>query len=88
MIMEKIISSLEMSIEEYKSIMFSVVPAKEHKSEDYWIKIRDTLHVDGGWTIGGAEHISNLARNYGIFVLRNALALAIALDIEDGDFNL
>jgi len=38
------------------------------------------------WTQDGAEQVASLARNYGAFVLRNALALAISLEIEDGEF--
>jgi len=37
------------------------------------------------WTEEGAEVIVNLANEYGIFMLRNALALALALGKEDGD---
>ncbi len=36
------------------------------------------------WTEGGAEHVHMLATKYGSFMLRSALALAIALGIEDG----
>jgi hypothetical protein len=37
------------------------------------------------WTEDGAQTIAALASDYGAFVLRNALALAIALGNEDGD---
>lgn len=40
------------------------------------------------WTQDGAEILVALARRYGTFVLRNALALAAALDIEDGEAGL
>ncbi len=36
------------------------------------------------WTPEGAAELVELATKYGWFILRNALALAIALDIEDG----
>jgi hypothetical protein len=36
------------------------------------------------WTSRGAEIVVMLAQQYGMFVLRNALALAAALEIEDG----
>jgi hypothetical protein len=37
------------------------------------------------WTEEGARVIVTLANEYGAFMLRNALALAIALGKEDGD---
>ena len=37
------------------------------------------------WTHQGAQAIISLANDYGTFMLRNALALAIALEQEDGD---
>lgn len=36
------------------------------------------------WTPAGARAIVNLARTYGTAILRNALALADAMMIEDG----
>jgi hypothetical protein len=36
------------------------------------------------WTQEGAAQVAALSREYGAFVLRNALALATALGIEDG----
>jgi hypothetical protein len=43
------------------------------------------LQETGDWTPRASEHLVALARNYGAFMLRNALAVAIALEIEDGD---
>lgn len=43
------------------------------------------LIVDGEWTRKGAGAVFALARKYGSFVLRNALALADAMEIEDGE---
>ena len=37
------------------------------------------------WTIEGARAIVGLANDYGAFMLRNALALAVVLIKEDGD---
>jgi hypothetical protein len=37
------------------------------------------------WTDEGAAAVVHLAKHYGSFVLANALALAEALDIEDGE---
>lgn len=37
------------------------------------------------WTEVGARSVVSLANDYGAFMLRNALALAIALGKEDGE---
>ncbi len=47
-------------------------------------EIIQTLHRGHGWTENGAQVLLDLARRYGSFILRSALALAIALGIEDG----
>ena len=39
------------------------------------------------WTDRGARAIVTLANDYGAFMLRNALALAISLNKEDGDLD-
>ena len=36
------------------------------------------------WSEVGAAAVVGLAGDYGAFMLRNALALAVALDVEDG----
>lgn len=43
---------------------------------------------DGEWTEDGARIVLELTRQYGTSILRNALALACALDIEDGNAGL
>jgi hypothetical protein len=40
------------------------------------------------WTEEGAQVIVTLANKYGAFMLRNALAVALALGKEDGDLGL
>jgi len=54
---------------------------------------RDELIVgalvrDAAWTEEGAAEVLWLAQRYGTSILRNALALASAMDIEDGDSGL
>lgn len=39
------------------------------------------------WTEEGARTIVSLANDYGAFMLRNALALAVVLNKEDGDLS-
>ncbi|HNR29309.1 MAG TPA: hypothetical protein PKI11_00335 [Candidatus Hydrogenedentes bacterium] len=64
---------------------------EEYRAEFDGIGIEDTeslaqaLQEVGDWTPNASEQLVALARNYGAFMLRNALAVAIALEIEDGD---
>ena len=45
------------------------------------------LQAEHDWTDSGARALVCLANDYGAFMLRNALALAIALGKEDGDLH-
>jgi hypothetical protein len=47
-------------------------------------RVAKMLHDHHDWTDNGAQVLVDLAMKYGAFILRNALALAIALNIEDG----
>lgn len=47
--------------------------------------IRSMLVSKGDWTDSAAEHLVALVNNYGSFMLRNALALSLALGNEDGE---
>ena len=38
----------------------------------------------GEWTSEAAVHLLRLARENGVFMLRNALGISLALEIEDG----
>jgi len=51
-------------------------------------QIVGALVVCADWTAEGARAVVMLARKYGVFVLRNALALANAMEIEDGEAGL
>ncbi len=44
-----------------------------------------SLVKDADWTEQGARELLMLARRYGTSILRNALALASSMGIEDGD---
>lgn len=46
------------------------------------------LVSESAWTERGAREVVQLARNYGWSILRNALALAEAMEIEDGEYGL
>jgi hypothetical protein len=45
----------------------------------------DILVSAGDCSPKAASHLLQLARQYGSFMLRNALAISLALEIEDGD---
>jgi hypothetical protein len=47
--------------------------------------LKRVLRYDAEWTPKAASHLLKLARAYGSFMLRNALAISLALDIEDGE---
>lgn len=70
---------LEHLIEEYKTYVDEL--GDRIDSSD----LQSILMSQGEWTRTGSAVIEHLARQYGSFVLSNALALAEALDIEDGD---
>ncbi len=50
--------------------------------------LTQTLVERCDWTPEGANTVVTLAKEYGTFILRNALALALALKIEDGTSGL
>ena len=76
---------LESAVSEYKGLLDSAT-GKDVKRLDTDRLIRD-LSQAHDWTDHGARAIVSLANDYGAFMLRNALALAIALDKDDGDLN-
>jgi hypothetical protein len=47
--------------------------------------LEDVLIREADWTPRAAEHLVQLSKRYGSFMLRNALAFSLALGIEDGD---
>jgi hypothetical protein len=51
-----------------------------------WGEVQARLERELSWTPEGACEIARLAREYGAFMLRNALAVAKVLGIEDGGF--
>jgi hypothetical protein len=69
-------------IDEYETI---VREAGESPTDEQLVV---KLVLDGDWTDMGAATIVSLAREYGTAILRNALALAYAMGIEDGESGL
>ncbi|MDD5328241.1 MAG: hypothetical protein PHY02_10605 [Phycisphaerae bacterium] len=70
---------------EYKAY---VAKTTDKNNEIDWDKLVDLLCVDGDWTIQGAETLVAIVQDYGCFVLKNALALAVATNTEDGQLRL
>jgi len=73
---------LESTIAEYDGLIQAIGSQEVTQLGDDQIATR--LSVSCDWTERGADAIVGLARDYGAFMLRNALALAIALGEEDG----
>lgn len=46
--------------------------------------VKQILISEGEWSPLASEHLLNLVHGYGSFMLKNALALSLALQIEDG----
>ena len=47
--------------------------------------LQEALVHEAQWTPDGAAQLMGLAQRYGAFMLRNALAVALALGLEDGE---
>lgn len=84
--MEKILHSLRCEIEEYSSLFKT--SGSRQRGEIDWDEIEKELNRECEWTPEGAETLLDLARQYGSSVLTNALALSMALGIEDGELGL
>jgi len=65
-------------VEEYRALLEGV-------DADSSGAIEKVLTRDAEWTPEAASHLLQLARAYGSFMLRNALAISLALGIEDGE---
>jgi len=69
-------------IDEYKVLVDSLGSDPDDES------LTARLREDSEWTERGSATLVMLARQYGTFILANALALAEALEIEDGEAGL
>jgi hypothetical protein len=70
---------LEFPIDEYKTLISDLDDPEDDS------KLQNLLITESEWSVQGSAARLHLARYYGSFVLSNALALAEALEIEDGD---
>lgn len=55
-----------------------------HRGQQDATGIAQDLAVSADWSVQGARELVRLANEYGAFMLRNALAIAVALGKEDG----
>jgi len=85
---QKTPDTVNLTIQEYAAVFQA--PPKKYTEERLidWERVEAKLQNEMEWTQEGAAHIAALAREYGAFVLRNALALADVLGIEDGSLGL
>jgi len=79
------IELLESTISEYRNI--SDLEKLRTNGELDTDRIVSILSKNHDWTQQGAQAIICLTNQYGSFMLRNALALAIVLGKEDGSLN-
>ena len=78
---------LERTIVEYENTFIDMMKFKGSKENLPWELVQSRLCRINEWTIEGAEEITRLAREYGGFMLRNALAIAKVMGIEDGELD-
>jgi hypothetical protein len=79
----KVSDTVNHTIQEYVDVFTQ--PKREQRID--WTRVETKLQNEMEWTKEGAAHVAALARDYGAFVLRNALALALSLGIEDGELS-
>jgi hypothetical protein len=74
---------LQSAVSEYKCILPSPRSKKSRPLHAECL-VRELCRAHD-WTDSGARAVVSLANNYGAFMLRNALTLAIVLGKEDGE---
>lgn len=63
-------------VDEYRVIL---------ENTDSFDSLEGALMREGEWSAQAATHLLKLAKLYGSFMLRNALAISLVLDVEDGE---
>jgi len=76
---------LQSAISEYGFMVNATAKHSEMKHDPAHLAHALCAHHD--WTDRGAEKLVSLVNKYGAFMLRNALALAVVLDKEDGSLD-
>jgi len=76
---------LESLISEYQEILEQCEQVIVEPGDENLKLYTDALCSLADWTERGANEILRLATDYGAFMLRNALAIAVVLGREDGE---
>ena len=76
---------LESLIGEYNELLQQYAQSEAALSGENLRLISNVLCKCGHWSERGADEITRLATDYGAFMLRNALAIALVLGREDGE---
>ena len=76
-------ASIHLLVDDY-NLVLSALPSENGRKMPVEV-LSAALQDSGDWTESGASEVVRLANEYGVFMLRNALALAIAMGKEDGD---
>jgi hypothetical protein len=79
---------VNLTIQEYAAVFYTIKRKYTEEQRIDWTRVEAKLQNEMEWTQEGAAHIAFLARDYGAFVLRNALALATVFGVEDGSLGL
>jgi hypothetical protein len=79
---------LESLVSEYEGLLLKGTASEGTVDVENWRLVADALCMDADWSERGADEIARLVKDYGAFMLRNALAVAIALGREDGNLGL
>jgi hypothetical protein len=74
---------VESLIAEYATLL-RARPSKGHQSQQDEVGVVEDLTISSDWSARGAHELVRLADEYGAFMLRNALAIAVVLGKEDG----
>lgn len=72
------LTDLNSLVDEYRTLLGIAAADSEETLEKLLVR-------EGDWTLHAASHLLQLAQQYGSFMLRNALALSLALGVEDGE---
>jgi hypothetical protein len=79
---------LESLISEYEGLLLKGTGSEGSIPDENWKLVADALCRGADWSERGADEVARLVKDYGAFMLRNALAVAIVLGREDGNLGL
>ena len=84
----KVSATVNLTVQEYASVFQPLTKQSTLERHINWAQVETKLQQEMDWTPEGAIYVAALARDYGGFMLRNALALATVLGVEDGSLGL